>query len=382
MPAGTSLTGLRATVSPSVSVGGTTDPLRQSLSVPAIELNGCATSQDGVAEVLAAMRRIDGVQRVSLSSSERNAKGVGGSSGSATPGAGSDCRAGSFKRAAFSMTVFYDAPATPASAATGTPATGAAAATAAPRGGRHRPGEHHHSREHDWRNQVTGRDRIVVMVVAAVALLGAFFFLAVSPKRAEVKAVDAKIATAQQRLDAARSSVATAQQAKRDYDTDYAAVARLGKAVPLDDNVPSLIYQLQSASHSSKVDFRSLKLESSGAGAPAAPAATAAAAPATAPDASKSGSSSSTLGPAAGATPAPATQLAAAALPPGATVGAAGFPTMPFTFIFDGSFFDMEHMLRDVNRFITVDGKSVSVRGRLLASTASRSRPPRRASRP
>jgi len=214
---------------------------------------------------------------------------------------------------------------------------------------------------------VTGRDRIVVMVVAAVALLGAFFFLAVSPKRAEVKAVDSKIATAQQRLDAARSSVATAQQARRDYDTDYAAVARLGKAVPLDDNVPSLIYQLQSASRSSKVDFRSLKLESSGAGAPVAPAATAAAAPATAPDASKSGSSSSTPAPAAGATPAPATQLAAAALPPGATVGAAGFPTMPFTFIFDGSFFDMEHMLRDVNRFITVDGKSVSVRGRLLA---------------
>ena len=218
---------------------------------------------------------------------------------------------------------------------------------------------------------MTGRDRIVVMVVAAVALLGAFWFLAVSPKRAEVKAVDAKIATAQQRLDAARSSVATAQQAKRDYDTDYAAVARLGKAVPLDDNVPSLIYQLQSASHSSKVDFRSLKLESSGASAPVAPAATAAAAPATAPDASKSGSSSSSSSSAATATPAPATQLAAAALPPGATVGAAGFPTMPFTFIFDGSFFDMEHMLRDVNRFLTANGKSLSVNGRLLSIDGS-----------
>jgi Tfp pilus assembly protein PilN len=136
VPAGTSLTGLRATVSPSVSVGGTTDPLRQSLSVPAIELAGCATSQDGVAEVLAAMRRIDGVQRVSLSSSERNSKGAGGaSSGTSTPGSGSDCRAGSLKRASFSMTVFYDAPATPASATAGAPATGAAATTAAPAAG-------------------------------------------------------------------------------------------------------------------------------------------------------------------------------------------------------------------------------------------------------
>jgi hypothetical protein len=212
---------------------------------------------------------------------------------------------------------------------------------------------------------VTGRDRIVVMVVAAVALLGAFYFLAVSPKRAEVKAVDTKITAAQKRLDEARSSVATAQQAKRDYDTDYAAVARLGKAVPLDDNIPSLIYQLQSASQGSKVDFRSLKLENSGAApAPAAPAVTAAATPAT-PGSPKSASASSSS--TAAASPAPATQLAAAALPPGASVGAAGFPTMPFTFIFDGSFFDMEHMLRDVNRFITVDGKSVSVRGRLLA---------------
>lgn len=225
---------------------------------------------------------------------------------------------------------------------------------------------------------MTGRDRIVVMVVAAVALLGAFYFLAVSPKRAEVKAVDVKIAASQKRLDAARASVAEAQQAKRDYDTDYAAVARLGKAVPLDDNMPSLIYQLQSASNNAKVDFRSLKLNSTGvapAAAPVAPAATAAAGTATgtskdsgaagASGSSSSSSSSSTATPA--ATPAPATQLAAAALPPGASVGSAGFPTMPFTFIFDGSFFDMEHMLRDVNRFITVDGKSVSVRGRLLS---------------
>jgi hypothetical protein len=239
---------------------------------------------------------------------------------------------------------------------------------------------------------VTGRDRIVALVVAAVALLGGFYFLAVSPKRGEAKAVDVKIAAVQKRLAAARVSVAQAQQAKRDYDSDYATVARLGKAVPLDDNMPSLIYQLQSASRNAKVDFRSLKLEANGtAPAPAAaatPAAGAAgatasgasgAAPASGSGAAASGSASSSSAPASGsassssgATPAagasaPATQLAAAALPPGATVGAAGFPTMPFTFIFDGSFFDMEHMLRDVNHFISVKGKSVSVRGRLLS---------------
>lgn len=215
---------------------------------------------------------------------------------------------------------------------------------------------------------MTGRDRIVVLVVGAVALLAGFWFVVLSPKRAEVKAVDAQIATATQRLDAARASVTQAQQAKRDYDSDYAAVARLGKAVPVDDNVPSLVYQLQSVSHSAKVDFRSFKLNGTGAGAP--PPAPAQAAAATTPPASGSSSSSSssstTTSTTTSTTPAPATQLAAAAIPPGATVGPAGFPTMPFTFVFDGSYFDMEHMLRDIDRFITVNKDAVSVRGRLL----------------
>ncbi len=220
---------------------------------------------------------------------------------------------------------------------------------------------------------MTGRDRIVVLIVAAVALLAGFWFVVLSPKRAEVKSVDAQIATATQRLDAARASVMQAQAAKRDYDSDYAAVARLGKAVPVDDNVPSLVYQLQSVSHNAKVDFRSFKLNGTGTGAAAAPAAPAAAAAATTPPASGSSSSSgassstpTTSSTASTTTPAPATQLAAAAIPPGATVGPAGFPTMPFTFIFDGSFFDMEHMLRDIDRFITVKKDAVSVRGRLL----------------
>ncbi|MDP9346663.1 MAG: hypothetical protein M3P44_13290 [Actinomycetota bacterium] len=137
VPTGTALTGLRATVSPTVTVGGITDPLRQSLDVPAIELAGCARNQDGVAEVMAAMRRIDGVQRVSLSSSERTAKASADSGAAPTGTTGAtDCRAGSLKRAAFSMTVFYDAPAPAAGTATGASATGAAtpapASTTAP----------------------------------------------------------------------------------------------------------------------------------------------------------------------------------------------------------------------------------------------------------
>ncbi|MGZ4279284.1 MAG: hypothetical protein ACXVFK_17990 [Solirubrobacteraceae bacterium] len=219
---------------------------------------------------------------------------------------------------------------------------------------------------------MTSRDRIVVIVVAAAALLAGFWFVVLSPKRAEVKAVDAQIASAQQRLDAARASVSQAQQAKRDYDTDYAAVARLGKAVPVDDNIPSLVYQLQSVSRNAKVDFRSFKLDGTGTPAPTTPAAaTASAASSASSGSSSSGSSGSSSSSSSSSSttstaPAPATQLAVAALPPGASVGPAGFPTMPFTFVFDGSFFDMEHMLRNIDQFISVRKDAVSVHGRLL----------------
>jgi Tfp pilus assembly protein PilN len=120
IPDGTSLSSLRGSVAPGVSVDGGTDPLRGSLPVPAIELQGCTTSQKAVARMMTAMRQISGVQRVSLSSSEKGE----GSSGDA------GCAAGS---PVFSMTVFYKAlegsTAAAGSAAAGqagTPAAGAA----------------------------------------------------------------------------------------------------------------------------------------------------------------------------------------------------------------------------------------------------------------
>jgi hypothetical protein len=53
-------------------------------------------------------------------------------------------------------------------------------------------------------------------------------------------------------------------------------------------------------------------------------------------------------------------------LPPGATVGPAGFPTMPFAFDFQGSFFDMQKFLNSVNSLTTVKGDTIDVKGRLL----------------
>jgi hypothetical protein len=239
---------------------------------------------------------------------------------------------------------------------------------------------------------VTARDRTVVMVIGAVALLAGFWFLALGPKRKDATALSGKIATAQQRLDSARQQTAVAAAARKRYDEDYATVAKLGKAVPADDDVASLVYQLDHVSTGSHVDFRSIKLtaSASSSAAVAPPAAQAAAvasasngtpppsgsssAPSTSTPSSSSSSSTTTPAPATGV---PATQSAAAGLPPGSTVGSAGFPTMPFSFEFDGSFFDMEHFFTGVQGFASTNGEDVSVHGRLLtidafALTASR----------
>jgi Tfp pilus assembly protein PilO len=216
---------------------------------------------------------------------------------------------------------------------------------------------------------VTSRDRIIIVVVLVAAVLAGVWFVGLAPKRKEAADLSSQIDTAKQQLADAEQSAGQARQAKARYDGDYAAVATLGKAVPKSDAVPSLVYQLQSAAHDARIDFKSLKI--AGNGAQASPSAPAAASAAVAKSSNASGSSSTgangSTTPSTGATPAPATQAATASLPPGAAVGSAGFPTMPFSFVFNGSFFDMERFLREVQRFVRVDGKNVDVRGRLLS---------------
>jgi hypothetical protein len=196
---------------------------------------------------------------------------------------------------------------------------------------------------------VTARDRTVLIVVGFVALLGAFWMLALSPKRKEAADLGSQVTAAQDRLSAATASAASAEAAKKRYNSDYATVARLGKAVPVEDDVPSLVYQLEHTAHDHHIDFRSIELVSSGATAAGAPTGAAAA-----------------VASANGTTPAAATSAVSAALPPGATVGTAGFPTMPFSFNFNGSFFNMQKFLRSMDGLTTVQGESINVKGRLL----------------
>ncbi|HEV2943767.1 MAG TPA: type II secretion system protein GspM [Solirubrobacteraceae bacterium] len=170
---------------------------------------------------------------------------------------------------------------------------------------------------------MTGRDRIVLIVLASLAVLAAVWLLAVSPERKRATELATKVSTAQAQLTTAESEVASARGAQARYTAEYASVVSLGKAVPPSQEVSSLIYQLDQASNQKQVEFNSI---TSGSGAGASPASAAA---------------------------------AGAAL--------AGFTQMPFTFVFNGSFLDLYHLFQQLNHYTlrTASG-GLEVSGRLL----------------
>lgn len=172
------------------------------------------------------------------------------------------------------------------------------------------------------------RDKLFLMIVGAGVILVAGWMLVVSPERKQAASLGSTVSQAQQTLASAQSKVSAARQAKAQYPSAYATVVSLGEAVPAGNEVASLIYQVAQASNSKSVDFGSI--------------------------ATGSGSTSPT------------------AAAPAASVGAAGFQAVPFTFHFSGSFFALYHLLNRLNGFTLQTGNgNVQVSGRLLTITGA-----------
>jgi Tfp pilus assembly protein PilN len=113
IPSNAWITSLTGTVAPGVALdgGGGGDPLRGSIQSPALELVGCTVSQKDVSSVISSLRRIDGVERVSLSSAAKLDPGSDSGSASGSSGASDgDCRHGNAHYPMFSMTLFFATP--------------------------------------------------------------------------------------------------------------------------------------------------------------------------------------------------------------------------------------------------------------------------------
>ncbi len=112
LPSDVWLVELSASATGETNTGGGGGTLRGSIPGPALELEGCATSQDAVAGFVRALKDIDGVTRVGLESSElgdeekKTSEEV--TSESTSNASTADCRTKSFI-AKFEITVAFDA---------------------------------------------------------------------------------------------------------------------------------------------------------------------------------------------------------------------------------------------------------------------------------
>jgi Tfp pilus assembly protein PilO len=165
---------------------------------------------------------------------------------------------------------------------------------------------------------MTGRDRMVLIVIVVVAVIGAAWMLLVSPERKQASQLSAQVSEAQSQLTSAEGKVSSARAAQSQYAAAYTSVVSLGKAVPPSQEVPALIDQLTQASNQKKVDFSSITSSS------------------------------------------PATGAATAA-----------FTELPFSFVFEGSYFNLEHLFSQLTDFAKLNSSGqLEVNGRLLTIEA------------
>ncbi len=164
--------------------------------------------------------------------------------------------------------------------------------------------------------------RILIVAVLALGAVGGYWKLVLAPKRAQVAELDKQVAFQQAQLVQTQNLIASYQGAKDQYKTNYATVARLGKAVPTTDDTRSLVVQLDAAAKRSNVDFDSINVNGGGSG-------------------------------------------DGTAVAPGA-VNAGAFSAMPFSFSFTGDFSTLGDFFSRLERFVSLRDDQIKVNGRLL----------------
>ena len=160
------------------------------------------------------------------------------------------------------------------------------------------------------------RSAIAVVVLGTLAVLAALWMLAISPKRSESSQVRDNVAAELQRLDAAYTQLASFENARKQFPGMLAELRTLDKAVPARAAISSLLRQLQRRANVRDSELRLVALKT--------------------------------------------------ADQPAASTGPIGLSALPFTFEFNGKYFDLRDILATVRRSVSVRAGDVKVHGRLL----------------
>ena len=250
---------------------------------------------------------------------------------------------------------------------------------------------------------LTDRDRKILIAIIPLVVIAAYWFLLLAPKREEASKAATNLAKQERRLATAKANAGSADVAKSDFRSDYAQIVRLGKAIPAQVDMPSLLVQLDAAANGTDIEFMKIVTGER------APVVTASAE--TTPGAAAEGTPVEAGGDAAQSAPgqagesandaaATANQTNAAAeqsgvdpadtqtstssgggLPVGGAAGTdaatgtsgtapGGLETVPLELEFEGNFFDLADFFHKFKRFVRVSNQNVTVSGRLVTVDA------------
>lgn len=194
--------------------------------------------------------------------------------------------------------------------------------------------------------EMSSTNRLIAAMLVVVALAVAFWMMLLSPKREEASKLGAEVEQLEASLALHQSEVTEAEAARDEFPTQYQRLVVLGKAVPGDDDVASLLVQLNRIADRADGSFREMQL-TAGSGSSEATAAPA-------PSASAEGS------------PVSPTEVAASLMPLGATIGPAGLAVMPYEVTFSGNFFNVADFIKGLDVLVNTKEDGVAVDGRLV----------------
>ena len=173
------------------------------------------------------------------------------------------------------------------------------------------------------------RDILIRVTLVTLVAVGALWFGLISPKRGEASKQITRVTTAQTRVGAAQQKVTAGLAAAQQAPANRRVLAQLGTALPDSAGAAALLRELNGTSNHDNVAFRTASIASAGGGS--------------------------------------AASTGTAQLPPGASLGPGGLPTLPLTLTFDGRYLSLTTLLDRLRKFVGLAGQRVVVHGRLLS---------------
>ncbi len=105
---------------------------------------------------------------------------------------------------------------------------------------------------------MTRRNTYMLTGIVLLIVVVLYWFFALSPLRGEISETETQIASEQQALDAARAKLVQMEQTRVEAKRNNARLIELAKMVPVENEVPSLILQIQDLAAESGIEFMSI----------------------------------------------------------------------------------------------------------------------------